>query len=762
MRAWIRTGWVTLFILILLVACQPPGMEKGPDPAREEPVEKGKATVEKQWVVKWKRDEPDPRFLESVRVLHRSDENDGVTMLVELRKGVKEEGWLERWSAHEQIEFIHPNQTYKVEQRDLADARTQDRYYLERIRAADAWEAMDWPVQSRVIVAVVDTGVEMNHPSLKPYLVPGVNLRDPTQPPQDYMGHGTHVAGVIAEVWNGWKRGADPGGSARIMPVKVMSDGKDGDVYFTAEGIREAVRRHADIVVLAQGSWTYSETMADAVRYAEEEGVLVVAATGNASIDQNQDIVYNYPIYYPAAFPEVLGVGSVGRDGKVVSTSNGGPGIDVVAPGEAIVAAVPGGGEKADSGTSFAAPQVAALAALIKGQDPTIKPRDIRTLIRQSAQSGGEDRWNEWEGYGEIDVLAALTQKVKPDMFEPNDFFEEAMPMSRDQRLEAVLSGSQDTDCFRIMTPYEGVLTLRVTGKKEGMRSVTLRGSGPGEEPVEYEGEELTEIHVNVDQYEWTFCLSIRDDRDWAYSLSNEFRLQPDEYENNDQRWSAFKVNVAPGFSSFQGTFHKERDYDWFRLDFNEPGTLRLRVDSWTPRGDPVLYLQESGSWKGIKVDEESEGRPEEVELDVETGSLFVRVSDYGLNAIADPYLLMVEFQPETRDEYEPNDTSRQATPLPSEKEIRGRLAGGSDLDWFTFVLDETEQVRFHFTLDEGASRSVTVALYDQDLRAREMLVLDPENPEGKMTASLAPNRYFLRFSGEGEEERGYRFRRVE
>jgi hypothetical protein len=761
MRAWGKIGWIVSLLLILLVACQPPGKE-GPDPIREQPTNKGKDTVEKQWVVKWKRDEPDPRFLESVHVLHRSEENGGFTMLVELKKGVKEEEWLERWSANQQIEFIHPNQSYKVEQRDEPNHKGKDRYYLDRIGATQAWETMDWPVRNPVVVAVVDTGVDLHHPILKPFLVPGVNLRDPAHPPQDVMGHGTHVAGVMAEVWRGWKRGRESGESIRIMPIKVMRDGKDGDVYFTAEGIREAVRRQADIIVLAQGSWTYSETMADAIRLAEEEGVLVVAATGNASIDKNQQIIHNHPVYYPAAFSEVLGVGSMGRDGKVVLTSNAGPGIDVVAPGEAIVAAVPGGGETADSGTSFATPQVAALAALIKGQDASIQPQDIRIRIRQSAQPLGDDRWNEWEGYGKINIVSALNQQTKRDMFEPNDSPAIAMPLSRDATIRAVLSGKEDTDCFRVNTPYEGVLTLRVSGEKRGMRSTTLSGFGPGEEAVEYTGKELEEIHVNVEQHEWTFCLSSGDERDWEYTLSNEFRLRPDRYENNDQRWSAYKATIDSGFSSYQGTFHKERDYDWFRFAVGEAGTLRLRLDVWSPRGDPVLYIQESGSWKGKKVDEKPEGKPEEVELDVKAGSLFVRLSDYGLNAVPDPYLLTVEFQPQARDDHEPNDTSRLATPLPDNEMIQGRLAGAADVDWFRFVLNETEEVRYRFELDEAASRSVTVVLFDQNLRAMESFELEADHREKEIVRSLPPNRYYFRLSGEGSEERGYRFWRVD
>ncbi|PTM56706.1 S8 family peptidase [Desmospora activa] len=759
MKAWMRGVWIIGLSVLLLIACQPE-REEVPD-IPDETVDEGKTSVEKQWVVKWKMDQPDPRFLESVHVLHRSQENGGFTMLVKLKQGVKEEDWLKRWAAHEQIEFIHPNQKYEVEQREGAAQRGEDRYYLRQIGADQAWRELDWPVQSHVTVAVVDTGVDFNHPLLEPYLISGINLRDPVQPAQDYMGHGTHVAGVMVEVWDGWERDANAA-AIDIMPVKVMNDGKDGDVYFTAEGMREAVRRGADVIVLAQGSWTYSETMADAVRFAEEEGVLVVGATGNASLDENGDIRYNSPVHYPAAFPEVLGVGAVGREGKVVPTSNGGSGIDVVAPGESIVAAVPGGGRKADSGTSFAAPQAAALAALLKGQTPTLTPEAMRNRIRQSARPVGEERWDEWGGYGEIDVLSTLTQKGKADIFEPNDSPQTAMPLSRDQRVSAVLAGKDDTDCFQITTPYEGTLTLKVEGEPQGMGAVTLRGTAPGEESVEYSGEELEEVHLSVEKHEWIFCLSTRDDQEWAYTLSNQFRLQPDAYENNDQRWSAYRVKVEPGISSFQGTFHKERDDDWFRFDLDEPGSLRLSVNVWSPRGDPVLYLQEAGSWKGTKVDEAAEGVAEEIEIDVKAGSLFVRVSDYGRNAIPDPYLLLLEFQPEARDAYEPNDTSRQATPLPNEEAIRGQIAGEADVDWFTFVLEESQSVRFRFTLEKEPSRPLTVVLFDENLRTQQTVALHAKKMEDDIGDSLQPGRYFIRLSGEGEEEWEYRFRKRE
>ncbi|GGA45480.1 hypothetical protein GCM10007416_18270 [Kroppenstedtia guangzhouensis] len=749
-----RTGWlaaVGILFLLLVTGCTEPDGRDGPDPAPGNQ-ETGKETVQKEWVIKWKENQVDPAFLRTVDVLHRRENGGGINMLVRLKGGVKEEEWLDHWSSHVNVEFIHPNQKYKVEKQEEHRAGDQDRgmYYIRQIRADEAWRKVPLKFKKTesnrpVTVAVVDTGVDLDHPALVPYLVEGVNLKDPSLPPEDNMGHGTHVAGVVAEVWKGWEGKGELTG-LHLMPVKVMSDGSDGDVYYTSEGIREAVRRGARVIVLAQGSWTYSEAMADAVAYAEESGSVVVGAAGNASVNPEGEILYNSPIYYPAAFPTVIGVGSVGPAGKVVPTSNWGPGIDVVAPGEGIRAAILEGKFGRDSGTSFATPQVGALAALILRKDPNQTPGQVRNLIRQTAQPQKGHRWNQQYGYGLIDVHAALTQKPLEDIHESNDREEEAAPFSINQVVQGVLEGSEDRDCFEVEVSHNGMLTLTFKGDGKIPR-VTAQITAAGKKRVQYEGEQAEQIRVTVPHGSVIACYSTSRDRSWEYTLENQYRPLPDEYENNDHQWNAFNIKVKPGYSVFRGTLHKRRDYDWYRLDIPEEGSLTLRVDLWSPRGDPVLFIQREGSWKGKKVDQGAEGKVEEYRMKVKQESVYVRVSDYGTNFIDNPYNLMVRFESKNRDAQETHHTSSRAAPLQPGVTTEGRLDGEADQDWYILFLPQTEKSPIQIRIPRGAEET-TLWLYDESLQVLDEKHLSKGGKQGELNLELAPGTYYLRVRG--------------
>ncbi|MFC4077413.1 S8 family peptidase [Salinithrix halophila] len=751
-------GILLTVVLLFTAACTGQG-DEGRDPPQPEKGN-GKQAVDKEWVVKWKGREPDQAFLDTVQILHETgEEPDGVTMLVRLKPGVEEERWMDRWSAHEDVEYLHPNQKYKVENREttVPGFQAEGKYYLNRIDADKAWQSIG-PGSSEkpVTVAVVDTGVDLKHPFLQAWLAGGINLKDPSQPPQDTMGHGTHVAGVIAEVWEGFrKKWGQSYRSLKIMPVKVMQDGSDGDVYYTSEGIRKAVRKGADVVVLSQGSWTYSETMADAVALAEKKGVVVVGAAGNAQLDKAGEIRYNRPLYYPAAFPTVLGVGSLGTDGKVVPTSNGGPGIDVTAPGEEIWAAMPGGDFASDSGTSFAAPQVGALAALIRQQRPDLSAGDVRNLIRQTAVPVGEGRWNELAGFGRIDVYEALTQPLKKDIYEPNDSPAEAIPFSSDQSLTAVLEKG-NRDCFRMETPYTGTLSLDLKAKSRKNLRLVIRRKGERRKEI-YRGEELKNIRMSVPPGNVTFCLSSDKQEKAVYSLENHFRPAPDDYENNDHQWNAHNLELNAGFSYVKGTLHKQGDEDWFRLKIPEPGELKVRVDVQTPRHDPVLYIQKKGSREGRKLDGKAEGKAEERTLKVSPGNLYVRVSDYGNNVIPTPYNLFFDYKPRSQDDFEPNDISAEAALLADGETVKGRLAGPSDMDWYSFFLKEGEQPQLQLK-ESKAAGSMEIILYDEKRRA---LVRKTGNEKGgaRMEPNLTPGTYFIRVYGGGKGAGQYELR---
>jgi len=313
--------------------------------------------------------------------------------------------------AELQLEWIEPNfadgqpegnPTYKwdhgqptVVGNDPAVWRSQRA--LTTVRAAEAHGASRG---EGTIVAVIDTGFRLSHPGLSNrFTSNGYDLVDDDADPSETLngvdddkdgrtdegrGHGTHVAGIVAV--------AAPG--AKIMPLRVLDDEGRGYVWTTAEAIRWASERDADVINLSLGTAADSELLEDAVEDAEEDGAVVVASAGNDSRSQKQ---------WPAADDDVVAVASVTPTDDRSPFSNFGPWVDVAAPGQRIVSTFPGGVYARWDGTSMAAPFVAAQAALLRAQRPAADPEYLVALIRQTAVPVGPGL-----GAGRIDLAASL------------------------------------------------------------------------------------------------------------------------------------------------------------------------------------------------------------------------------------------------------------------------------------------------------------------------------------------------------------------
>ena len=251
-------------------------------------------------------------------------------------------------------------------------------------------------LKKKIKIALLDSGVDAGNDISLAYsisLVPGEE--EMTKMFMDGSGHGSSVAGLIAAEDNGEGiTGINP--NAEIYSIRVLDDANQAPLSRVIEGIYLAIEQKVNIINMSFGLNTYSKALEEAIRAAAEEGILIVAAAGNTG---------DRGVQYPAAYEEVLAVGSVDKQGEVAEHSAKGEEIEIVAPGELVRTTGFLGTEMVSSGTSLAAPQVAAVASLIWERDPGVPADFVRDLLKESANLYGEA---ESYGNGLVDAEYAL------------------------------------------------------------------------------------------------------------------------------------------------------------------------------------------------------------------------------------------------------------------------------------------------------------------------------------------------------------------
>lgn len=224
---------------------------------------------------------------------------------------------------------------------------------LAKIGAPQAWDMTAG--SHRINIAILDTGVDLDHPDLAGKIVSNVRFSN-SGSTDDVYGHGTHVAGIAAAMTNNGIGVAGLGYSSTIMNVKVLDDNGMGAYSWIVAGIIWAADNGAEIINLSLGAPYDSSAMEDAVNYAWSKGVVVVAAAGN-----NGDTTPMYPAYYT----NCIAVAATDVNDTLAYFSSYGEWVDVSAPGVSIYSTAKNNGYGYMSGTSMASPDVAGLAALV-------------------------------------------------------------------------------------------------------------------------------------------------------------------------------------------------------------------------------------------------------------------------------------------------------------------------------------------------------------------------------------------------------------
>jgi len=309
---------------------------------------------------------------------------------------------LKKSKLAKETEFIEPNYIYS--QFEVPnDPEYSQQWNLRSINVESAW---DDTKGSGITVAVIDTGISPV-PDLKDTtFVKGYDFVNDRIEADDDAGHGTHVAGTIAQSTNNNYGVAGIAYEASLMPLKVLGASGGGTVADIAEAIRFAADNGADVINMSLGGAGESQLMEEAIDYAYRKGVFLVAAAGNS----NQNAAS-----YPARYPHVVGVAALDSVGVKAPYSNFGAGVDISAPGgseagkilqETIDPETNSAVFAGYQGTSMAAPHVAGVAALVKASG--IKEADeILRVLKQSSRVVQEDPLNHF-GAGHLDASAAV------------------------------------------------------------------------------------------------------------------------------------------------------------------------------------------------------------------------------------------------------------------------------------------------------------------------------------------------------------------
>ncbi|MGG1519798.1 S8 family serine peptidase [Paenibacillus oryzisoli] len=578
--------------------------------------------------------------------------------------------------------------------------------YLDMININGAWAAAE-DTRTPLIVAVVDTGVDLTHPDLAGRLVDGVNLLQPGAKPYDDNGHGTNVAGIIVAAMNNDKGIAGIAPNARIMPIKALESDGTGDEAKLGEGIKYAVDHGAKIVVLSLGLNKYSAYLQGIVQYAEDRNVLLVAAVGNESTS----------VKYPAAYPSVLAVGGVSPDRTADPRSNYGPELDIMAPWDVYTTAL-GGGYQYQDGSSMAAPQVAGAAALVWGKYPGMSAFQVRSQLEQTAEDLMSPGWDTKTGYGLLNVQKALTEPYKQDRFEPNDTQAQAALLPAHTAIKASLSSGQDQDWYAIDTAYDGQLQFWLE-PEESSAAGSIRLRVDSGETFVAGGDSSQPFTVNVRKGRTYIQLQGVDSaRQTAlnYALRTDFIIYTDPFEDNDKQYKAFALPERS--QTLEGTFHQKGDVDWFSIYLEHSGTMRIKVTTDTGRIDPMLFIQKEGE-KSLTYDQTGDGGMEITsQMDVLPGQYYIRVSnvkDY-IEPITGEYTLDIDYTPKLIDPNEPNDKSYQATFAALNSGYEGVFSRNEDVDWFEFRLTKESLAQVSLT-NLPTTRILYATLYDSSMK---------------------------------------------
>lgn len=298
------------------------------------------------------------------------------------------------------LSYCEPNFEVKIGV-SASDPKAGSQWAISKLKLENAWDISSG--SSSVVVAVIDTGVDYNHPDLAQNMwvnsgeIPGNGIDDDNNGyiddiygydfgngdsnPMDDNGHGTHVSGTIGAVGNNQIGVVGVNWQVKIMALKFLDKSGSGFLSDAVEAIQYAISQNAQVMNNSWGGGGYSQAMFSAIKLADAAGIPFIAAAGNES--NNNDKYPSYPASYQV--DNVISVAASARNGRLANFSNFGKNsVDVAAPGVNIMSTIPGGGYAKYSGTSMATPHISGIVALAFSLNPNLTPLEVKSLLMTS------------------------------------------------------------------------------------------------------------------------------------------------------------------------------------------------------------------------------------------------------------------------------------------------------------------------------------------------------------------------------------------
>lgn len=284
------------------------------------------------------------------------------------------------------IEYAEPNYIYTVF-KEPNDTGYKNLWAMPKIAAPVAWDIATG--DSKVVVGIIDTGVDYEHVDLKENTKgKGFNAITGKLDGMDDQGHGTHVAGTIGAIGDNSIGVVGVNWSVSLFGSKFLNSDGSGTAADAIKAIDWAVENGAKVLNNSWGGGGASRAIEDSISAACEKGVIFVAAAGNGGMDgvgDNNDVAPSYPASYK--LPCVISVAATDQSDKLTSFSNYGNSVHVAAPGYQILSTFPDGKYATASGTSMAAPHVTGLVALMLSLDATLTAVDVKKVLQETSDT---------------------------------------------------------------------------------------------------------------------------------------------------------------------------------------------------------------------------------------------------------------------------------------------------------------------------------------------------------------------------------------